>query len=113
MTTSTLLLLALAIAAPASSPARPAPGPRTHKVDIRAFAVQPARLEVAAGDKVEWTNRDIVPHTATSADGSWDAGELAGGRSGSVVVAKAGTFDYFCRFHPSMKGALVVAAPGR
>jgi plastocyanin len=30
-------------------------------------------------------------------------------KSARLVVKKAGTFDYFCRFHPNMKGRMTVA----
>jgi plastocyanin len=30
-------------------------------------------------------------------------------KSGSVTMDKAGTIDYFCRFHPNMKGTINVA----
>ncbi len=29
-------------------------------------------------------------------------------KTGSIVVKKAGTFDYFCKFHPNMKGKMTV-----
>jgi plastocyanin len=33
---------------------------------------------------------------------------LPAGKSGSIVVTKAGTFDYICKFHPNMKGKVIV-----
>src|SRR5207237_808880 len=41
-------------------------GQQTHTVVIRELKFQPAVLTVKVGDKVEWKNDDIVPHTATS-----------------------------------------------
>ena len=32
-------------------------------------------------------------------------------KSGSVVVEKAGAVDYYCRFHPNMKGRIKVTSP--
>lgn len=91
----------------------PAPGgpesPRRHVVEIRGMAFEPAALEVAPGDTVVWINRDMVPHTATSAgrDG-WDTGILARGDSGSRVFHRAGTTAYVCALHPTMRGAVTV-----
>jgi len=45
------------------------------------------RLSVQIGDRVTWTNLDIVPHTATTTDGSWDGGEFGLNESVEIVVA--------------------------
>ena len=68
---------------------------------------------VAVGAKITFTNQDDAPHTATSgaspnADGVFDSGTLKKGQSKSVKLAKAGTFSYYCAFHPFMKGTVTV-----
>ena len=68
----------------------------------------PERLEVAAGDRITWTNRDIVPHTVTAPAQKMESGELTQGKSWSTVVRNKGEIDYICRLHPVMKGVLVV-----
>jgi plastocyanin len=68
----------------------------------------PERLEVAAGDRITWTNRDIVPHTVTAPPAGMESGELARGRSWTYVARKKGEIDYICRLHPVMRGTLVV-----
>jgi len=78
----------------------------THRVEIRDFAFQPASLTIAPGDTVTWINRDIVPHTATAEDQSWDTGSLDSNRSGSVVFTAGMSGAYFCRFHPAMRAEL-------
>lgn len=80
--------------------------PQTHIVDITEFVFSPAVLNVHEGDTIRWINKDIVPHTATAADESWDTGELAPGASGDIKVTADTPTAYFCRFHPSMKAAL-------
>ena len=60
------------------------------------------------GDTVEWDNADIIEHTATASDGSFNL-DLAPGAHGSAVVAKAGEIPYVCTFHPGMTGRLVVS----
>ncbi|MEO1000591.1 MAG: hypothetical protein AAFW69_08335, partial [Pseudomonadota bacterium] len=57
---------------------------------------------------VAWTNTDVVPHTATAGDGSWDTGALSRGEAGEVTFAVEGRFDYLCAFHPMMTGRIVV-----
>ncbi|MFL5259421.1 MAG: cupredoxin domain-containing protein [Hyphomicrobiales bacterium] len=59
------------------------------------------------GDVVEWRNRDIVDHTATAKDGSFDVAIEAGGNA-KVVMQKPGEIEYFCRYHPNMTAKINV-----
>jgi plastocyanin len=49
-----------------------------------------------------------VAHAASAPRGDFDA-TLAPNKSGTLVVQKAGTIRYSCRFQPNMKATLVVA----
>jgi len=80
----------------------------THTVVIGNSVFAPDVLKVRPGDRIKWTNRDIVPHTATATDESWDTGEIAAGESAEVAVTAGFGVAYFCRFHPMMKGLLQV-----
>lgn len=84
------------------------PVPRSHLVEIRGFAYLPAALEVAAGDTVVWLNRDVLPHTATRDGGGWDSESITAEGSWRLVAAPPGSQPYYCTFHPSMRGVLVV-----
>jgi plastocyanin len=68
----------------------------------------PERLEVAAGDRITWTNRDFVPHSVTAKAAGIESGDLAEGRSWSMLAKKPGEIAYICRLHPVMRGTLVV-----
>ena len=73
------------------------------------MAFGPAALSAAVGDTIVWTDRDIVPHTATEdRAGGWEVGPMMGGDSGVLVLRTAGIVRYFCRFHPEMRGTLEV-----
>ena len=96
------LSLALMAAAPASA--------ATIEVTIKQLIFSPAQISVKPGDTIEWVNQDFVAHTATARDKSFDVQIPANGK-GSFTVTTAGTFDYYCRFHPMMKGQVQVAAP--
>ena len=48
-------------------------------VEIRGFEYLRHSLRVAVGDVVIWKNSDIVPHTVTAQDDSWDSGLIAAG----------------------------------
>jgi plastocyanin len=82
----------------------------THAVAIADFAFSPATLTITAGDTVTWTNEDPVVHTATSATGAFDSGDLAQGESFSLTFTTPGTYAYLCTPHPSMTGQIVVQA---
>jgi plastocyanin len=80
-------------------------------VAISGFAFAPKSTTVSVGDTITWTNSDAADHTATADDASWDAGTIsAGGGTGSVTFATAGTFPYHCAIHSSMTGTVIVAA---
>jgi plastocyanin len=82
--------------------------PQTHTVVIHNFAFQPPELTVNVGDTIVWSNTDIVSHTVTAADGSFDSDEIKPGKSWKFVATKAGTFAYACSPHPNMHGTLTV-----
>lgn len=100
---STLLLLEAVDAAGAANTA-----PRIHTVLIEGMRYQPEGLAVAAGDTVVWINRDMVPHTATSASGHFDSNEISPGKSWTHTVRATGEFNYICTYHPLMKAILRV-----
>ena len=99
---------ALAAAALGLAVACTPPPPRAHTVEIRGFTYLPARLEVGAGDTVVWVNRDVVPHTVTRDGGRWDSGSVEGERAWRLIVTPQGSQSYYCAFHPTMRGVLVV-----
>ena len=82
--------------------------PRSHVVTMSNFVFQPAELTVSRGDTVVWNNTDFVPHTATARDGSWDSKSVAAGGSWRFVANTPGRHEYYCTFHPTMKGSIDV-----
>ena len=79
-----------------------------HVVTISGFAFQPAKLTIATGDTVTFVNKDGAPHTATQKNGAFDTGRLARSAQKAVTFASAGSFGYFCKIHPKMKGEIKV-----
>lgn len=80
----------------------------THEVVIENHRFTPANLTVARGDTVVFVNRDGAPHTATQQPGGFDTGRLNRGQSGEITFNNAGSFDFICVFHPSMRGSVTV-----
>lgn len=97
----------LALAAPVGPPGAAAK-PKTRTVVLRGMNFLPATVTVNVGDTVIWKNEDVVPHTATARNKSFDSGNIDPGGSWSYVANKKGTFPYVCAYHPNSRGRLVV-----
>ena len=82
--------------------------PVRRTVAIEMFQFQPAVVQAAVGDTIVWVNKDIVVHTATATDKSWDSGEIAAKSRGITIARRKGEQDFICLLHPSMKGKLIV-----
>jgi plastocyanin len=80
----------------------------TIHVTIEKLAFQPAEIEVKAGETIEWTNADPFAHTAT-VKGGWEV-MIPPGKKATHVVAAGDSVDYYCRFHPNMRGRIKVAS---
>jgi plastocyanin len=75
---------------------------------VQDFMFRPARLEIAAGTTVVWTNGGQVIHTVTAEDGSFDSGPIEAGGRRAITFSRPGTFLFHCTPHPFMRGEVVV-----
>lgn len=68
-------------------------------------------LEIAVGDTVRFEQRDPFAHTVTERgdDPTFDSGELAQGDSFEITFDTAGTYEYLCLIHPTMRGTIEVS----
>ena len=82
----------------------------TGTIRIKDFLYDPDPVTVNAGQRITIVNDDSAPHTITEEGGSpsFDSDTVKGGASGSITFDKAGTFQYLCLFHPTMKGRVTV-----
>lgn len=78
----------------------------TIHVEIKKLAFVPANVEASVGERIEWINHDPFDHTAT-VRGGWEV-VIPAGQVASRVVNAGDTVDYYCRFHPNMKGTIKV-----
>lgn len=99
------LLAAGAAALAGSTLARAHDG--TVHVTIENLAFLPAEIEVRAGQTIEWTNKDPFAHTAT-VKGGWEV-VIPPGKVATHVAAAGDTIEYYCRYHPNMKGKIKIA----
>ena len=91
------------------TPVAGAAGGEMITVNIGDNFYQPEMVTVPVGGSVTWTNGGAEPHTATARDREvLQSGTLTQSGSFTETFEQAGTFEYFCEFHPNMKGTLVV-----
>jgi plastocyanin len=95
-----------ASASAAQSTVADANAPLVVHVAMKNMKFSPATIEIKKGDTVEWKNDDITPHTATSA--TFDSRSIASDAGWRHTFTQAGSFPYYCTFHPEMKGTVVV-----
>lgn len=79
---------------------------QTWNISIKNFAFIPANLTIRTGDTVTWINQDTTPHRISGTGFQGDI--LNVGQKYNFTFTTAGTFDYICSIHPSMKGKIIV-----
>lgn len=112
-----LALLASVLAACSPTPANVAHGAEAEqpnasltapRITITNYAYHPDVLTVKAGSSVTVVNDDRANHTVTAIDGAFNTGPIAaGGAASTFVVAKPGTYHYYCELHPYMRGTII------
>jgi len=105
----TFLILFLASCSTAPLSQTLSPSPKTHRIDISKFRFQPYSLVVRPGDRVQWVNRDIVPHRiAHVSRKTWESQDIRPGNTFSRVFSKS--TSYICPLHPGMQGEITVSS---
>jgi plastocyanin len=79
----------------------------TIQITMENLVVSPADASANVGDTIEWINKDVFAHTATARNGDWDV-MIPPKKTVSSVLKKAGTINYYCRFHPNMNATLTI-----
>jgi plastocyanin len=95
---------------PPSSPAA-----NVYVIHARDYEFRPANPSVHVGTTVKVVNDGPSPHTWTSGNapvhkGPFDSGNLDQGQTYTYTFNKAGSYNFFCRYHYSsgMKGRVTV-----
>jgi plastocyanin len=79
----------------------------TIQISMENLEVSPAEASAKVGDTIEWTNRDVLAHTATARNGDFDV-TMPPKNTVRLVLKKAGSVEYYCRYHPNMKATLKI-----
>ena len=98
------VVFAALLLAAACVPARAA----TVQITMENLVISPAETDAKVGDTLELVNKDVLAHTATAKNGDFDV-MMPPKQTVTYVLKKAGTVDYYCRFHPNMKATLKIA----
>ena len=77
-------------------------------VTIANFAFGPARHTATVGQPVTWVNNDDSPHQITVVSTKERSPIITKGQSAVLPFNTAGTYEYMCGLHPSMKGSVEV-----
>jgi plastocyanin len=84
-------------------------GANVSQLKVVDFGFAPGNDLVPPGTTLTWTNTGAITHTVTSDDGLFDSGDLGAGQTFTTTLTDTGTYWYFCRPHPFMRGRIVVA----
>ena len=77
----------------------------TITIVMEKLVISPAEASAKVGDTIEWVNKDVLVHTSTARNGDFDV-NLPPKKTVTSVLSKAGTVEYYCRYHPNMKAVL-------
>ncbi|GLW26647.1 hypothetical protein DI270_029395 [Microbispora triticiradicis] len=99
-------VIALSILVPGAALFAPkAAGATNHTIAIKNFAFTPDVLTLAPGDTVTFVNQE-TDGTVHAIRGDFTSPDLPPGASFMVTVATAGSYNYYCSFHPYMTGII-------
>jgi len=79
----------------------------TIQITLENLVFTPAEASAKVGDTIEWINKDVLAHTATARNGDFDV-TTPPKKTVTSVLKKAGSVEYYCRYHPNMKATLTI-----
>jgi len=80
----------------------------TIQITMENLVIAPAEVSAKVGDTIEWINKDVFVHTATARNGDFEV-TMPPKKTVTSVLKKAGSIEYYCRYHPNMKATLTIA----
>lgn len=84
-----------------------------HTITIENFAFDRGELTISAGDTVTFRNDDTTDHAVVSSSLDGETYEeinetVPAGEAVDITFDEAGTYEYYCQFHDSMTGTIIV-----
>jgi plastocyanin len=80
----------------------------TVEIVMKGFQFEPKEATVKVGQSVTWRNEDSAKHDAFSEESGLDTADIGQNGTTTFQPDKAGTINYICSIHPSMKATLIV-----
>ena len=77
---------------------------KIHIIEIKDLKFIPNEISVKPGDIVKWINHDFIPHTATANNKKWNSDLIGAEAKWQMTIGNETFEDYFCIYHPGMKG---------
>lgn len=84
------------------------PSGNANTITIQNFAFNPSTLTVKVGTNVTWINQDSTQHQVKEDNGLFLSSLLGNGQTFTYTFTTAGTYNYVCNIHSSMKGEVIV-----
>ncbi len=70
--------------------------------------VEPYQTKISKGTTITFINKDSKTHTASEYNSKFYSGKLKPGDSFSYTFSDTGNYAFFCNYHNSMLGEIVV-----
>lgn len=79
------------------------------RITIHDLIFDPPAVIISTGQPVSWTNQDPIAHTIIPRDrNAFAPGTLQPGETLTRTFSTPGIYEYFCEFHGTMRGVIVV-----
>ena len=78
------------------------------EITMKGFQFDPKEATVKVGQTVTWKNEDSAKHDAFSEEAGLDTDDIGQNGTTTYTPDAAGTINYICSIHPSMKATLNV-----
>jgi len=74
------------------------------------YLPQVITVVIGVNNTVTWINQDLIAHNIISNTGAFASGDLSPGQTYTFTFTQAGTYPYYCSYHP-MTGVVLVKNP--
>jgi len=106
---ATLAMLAASCSSKSATPSEEEPPAIAATVHIADGKFEPRETEIEVGGSVMWINDDVAGHDLKFlSPNKLYSGVMKPGGVWIHTFTSAGTYDYYCDFHNTMKGSVVV-----
>jgi|GEM_PF-658097 plastocyanin len=72
------------------------------------YSPQSITVVIGINNTVTWVSHSYSIDTVTSSNGAFDSGPLSSGQTFTYTFTKPGVYQYYCEYHPWMKGTVYV-----